>query len=636
VSQNFNVLNSSFARLVAYTTGMTNPDDPGAGGTYVDPTGTLYASTPPPATVTVFNNFGTPSDETAGTAASALRAYTCDIYGNIVKGTPTFNVSLTTSDPYSPPPGNQQVNNINGFADFTNMFRFHTHGTQTITFSPTTVTAESGTTPNITVNPGAYYGIQILVPGLTAVEGSGNSGMAAGAVQGIGAGDWYSGVSGLTGTTYEGNIQVEGVYFPVTVKAVDIFGNFVSSAPNDYMELFSDDPNSAAVPTKADYLGNTMTGGQAWFNVKLISNGLRTIESHDMTNPGIIDSGSSSEDLTVAYLQLSQTGLFHYELVINGVRVEDNQTVQVEAKPNTFNVVVEIRHDTIHQIVSLSKQFVLEAFSDITGPTPATGTLSVMSSQTTDGVCTIPNETYNRAQTIYLRARDLDSSDPSPVASRFSCRIDVSASAASRILMSSDPDNLVEGTTYQVEANHSVPIYAQVVDANNNYVTDAPVTFDLTASGATDSTLSVTQTVTNSTDGTAQTTFNAKAQNLQHTITATSGSATGTLTMNVTVTGEGGVYPNPFNPLLGQVAHIDYRLDEAADVKIEIYTLMGNLVWSKSIPSDSPGAKRGVNSVEWIGKNDNGVTIANGGYIILVKANGKERKRFKLGVYKGN
>ncbi len=634
VSQNFNVLNNSFARVVAYTTGMSIPDDLGAGGTYVDPTGALYPSTPPPASVNVFNNFGNPSAETAGIHASALRAYTCDIYGNIVKGTPSFNVSLDTSDPYSPPPINKQVDNINGYADFTNTFRFHTKGTQTITFSPTTVTATDGTTPNITVNPGAYYGLQILVPGLTAVEGSGNSGLATGAVQGLPANSWYSGVSGLTGTTYEGNIEVEGIYFAVTVQAVDLFGNFVgSSAPTNSIELRSDDPNSGAEPNSGAFLNDTLSGGRAWFNAQLRSNGLRTLTPYDLTNGSIID---GAESKTVAYLQISQTGLFHYELVINGIRVSDNQTVLVEAHPSTFNVRVEVVHDTLHQIVSLTKQFVLDVYSSISPLTPASGNLSINTSQILNGVCDIPNETYDVAQTIYIRAHDLDAGDLYPVAPGYSPRIDVSASAPSRILMSSDPDNLVEGTTYQVEANHNVPIYAQVLDVNNNYVVDSPVTFDLTANGATTSTLSLTQTATNSTNGTAQTTFIARAENLQHTITAHAGSATGILTMNVTVTGEGGVYPNPFNPLLGQVAHIDYKLDEPADVKIEIYTLLGNLVWTKSIPSDQPGAKRGVNSVSWLGKNDSGVTIANGGYIVLVKVNGKERKRFKLGVYKGN
>jgi hypothetical protein len=636
VSLNFNVLNNALARLVAYTTGMSIPDDLGAGGTYIDPTGSLYPSTPPPATVSVFNNFGTPSAETAGTPATVLHAYTCDIYGNIVKGTPEFNVTLDTSDPYSPPPTNQPVDSINGYADFTNDFRFHTRGTQTITFSPTTVTATDGTTPDITVNPGAYYGLQILVPGLTAVEGSGNSGLATGGMPGIPPGGWYNGVSSQTTTTYGGSIQVVGISFPVTVQAVDLFGNFVASSPGDSIELDSDDDGSGSQPSTSIPLTGSLSGGRAWFNGKLNTPGPRKLVPFDKTlgADAIIDGGEGG-GYTCAKVTVSDSGKFHYELIINGIR-EATEIIPVEAYPNTFNVVVEVRHDTIHDIVSLNKQVILEAFSDIAGLIPASGSLSASLISMSDGVATIPNETYDKAGTIYIRARDLDPNDPYPVASRFSPRIDVSASAPSHILMSSDPDNLVEGTTYQVEANHNVPIYAQVVDVNNNYVIDSPVTFDLSANGATSSTLSVTQTATNSTNGTAQTIFMARAENLQHTIVAHAGSATGTLTMNVTVTGEGGVYPNPFNPLLGQVAHIDYKLDEPADVKIEIYTLLGNLVWAKSIPSDQPGAKRGVNSVSWLGKNDTGVTIANGGYIVLVKVNGKERKRFKLGVYKGN
>jgi flagellar hook assembly protein FlgD len=97
------------------------------------------------------------------------------------------------------------------------------------------------------------------------------------------------------------------------------------------------------------------------------------------------------------------------------------------------------------------------------------------------------------------------------------------------------------------------------------------------------------------------------------------------------------VYPNPFNPSSTDQknwAHIDYRLDQDAPVKIYIYTLLGNLVWHKEMSAGSEGAQGGVNTTIWNGKNDNNVTVANGGYIAVVKVNDQEKYRFKIGAYK--
>jgi len=105
--------------------------------------------------------------------------------------------------------------------------------------------------------------------------------------------------------------------------------------------------------------------------------------------------------------------------------------------------------------------------------------------------------------------------------------------------------------------------------------------------------------------------------------------------MNVTVTKDGGVYPNPINPLKSnQWAHIDYVLEQSVAAKVYIYTLLGDLVWHKEFAAGTEGGRANMNSIVWNGKNDAGATVANGGYIAVVKVNDQEKYRFKIGVYK--
>ena len=95
-------------------------------------------------------------------------------------------------------------------------------------------------------------------------------------------------------------------------------------------------------------------------------------------------------------------------------------------------------------------------------------------------------------------------------------------------------------------------------------------------------------------------------------------------------------YPNPF-AAGRESTMIRYYLAEDADVRIVIYTLIGNLVKSMQIDSGSAGGERYWNEVPWDGKNEEGETVANGGYVIRIEAdngNKKEYKMHKAGVLK--
>ncbi len=97
-------------------------------------------------------------------------------------------------------------------------------------------------------------------------------------------------------------------------------------------------------------------------------------------------------------------------------------------------------------------------------------------------------------------------------------------------------------------------------------------------------------------------------------------------------------YPNPFNPRTEQ-ARIGYYLDEDSDLEVKIFTLLGELVWSKSITASDPLGRAGLHTdntaVLWDGKNDASKEVRSGVYICLIKNNTSgEEEKFKIAVVK--
>lgn len=80
--------------------------------------------------------------------------------------------------------------------------------------------------------------------------------------------------------------------------------------------------------------------------------------------------------------------------------------------------------------------------------------------------------------------------------------------------------------------------------------------------------------------------------------------------------------PNPFNPDTEETK-ICYYLDEEDDnVKIKLFTLTGDLVYSW----ENISGRKGLNQWPWNGKNEKGRIVENGGYICLIEAGGKKQK----------
>ena len=78
-------------------------------------------------------------------------------------------------------------------------------------------------------------------------------------------------------------------------------------------------------------------------------------------------------------------------------------------------------------------------------------------------------------------------------------------------------------------------------------------------------------------------------------------------------------YPNPFDSRK-EYTNIYYKLEAPADVRIEIYDLLGYKVSEKYYARGVQGAEQGTNRIIWDGKNDDGRKVAKGGYICRVYA----------------
>src|SRR6266496_678693 len=159
---------------------------------------------------------GTPVAQTAGTAiANGIVVNAVDANWNLA-GTAVPNVTITASDSNATiaddnggSTGNMTL--VSGTRTLSSL-TFKTAGTRTITASASGLT--SSTSGNVTVNPGAFTKLQLLVPGETAAPGT------------------------ATGKTGAASAQTTATAVNVTVNAVDANWNVVDSV-SDLVDITS-------------------------------------------------------------------------------------------------------------------------------------------------------------------------------------------------------------------------------------------------------------------------------------------------------------------------------------------------------------------------------------------------------------
>lgn len=202
---------------------------------------------------------GSPSDQTAGISVPVIVNAVDDDW-NLVSSTDI--VRITSSDPNATLPADAAL------AGGTQVFNviLKTAGSWTMTAEDfSDGTKSPSTSPSVTVDPGAFEKLQILVPGETASPGT------------------------ATGKTGSPSVQTAGTPFNATVNAVDAYWNVVTSTHT--VQITSSDPN-AVLPTDTALVAGTQT-----FAITAKTAGSSTVTASNVSDP--TKSPASSPTITV-------------------------------------------------------------------------------------------------------------------------------------------------------------------------------------------------------------------------------------------------------------------------------------------------------------------------------------------------
>lgn len=95
-------------------------------------------------------------------------------------------------------------------------------------------------------------------------------------------------------------------------------------------------------------------------------------------------------------------------------------------------------------------------------------------------------------------------------------------------------------------------------------------------------------------------------------------------------------FPNPFGNADRPQTKFIYFLDQDTDVEINIYTMIGELVWSCSFDASDRQGKRGPHEADivWDGRNDKGYRVLNGVYIARLSTGYGKSALIKIAVIK--
>lgn len=612
VSSNIVTASAEFERLLVMANGMMREQGVYTGST--PGTFPMYSGAP---------NFGSgnPVNDAAHTPLGyQFTVYSCDAYGNVTM-TPDvtgYTVTVSTTDSYAVPVTQSAISATTG--ELLRNVIFHT------AMSGVNVTAQinrpgisSFTTPNFTTTAGTPYGMQMIVPGLYAVPGSGYYDTA--------GFDWFNGVGGSEQT------QLSGNPFPVVVQACDIYGNFTNSPINN-VRVRTTSTNPSSYPNTTTFFDGPLGSyepGRVTLTATLVPIG--TSQSIELRVQDL-ESPQTLERVWKLYpnIYVTNSGELDYELIVNGVTYGDSSnSITAVSYPDTFSMTLNVIDAVSGQpVFGASNLFMLEAVRWNAPTTLASGQLNIQSGSVSNGKFITSNQWYNAAERIRIRVTDPNANlDP-----KWSCIIDFAANSLNaNMTLISSPANIRSGTVSTIIAN--------VSDPNGYPVIGQPVYFEF-LSGSSTSTgefpEGVTGVAVTDSSGNAIIPFTGGYINGNCIVQATYYAAdtiVRTTTVRVSLTdpiiGQVSNYPNPFRAG-NESTYISYLLAEATDVNIRIFTLFGDLVWSREIPRNEPGAVAGeVNIVEWDGLNMKGKTVGNGGYLCVVEAvvNGQNRKMMR-------
>jgi hypothetical protein len=453
-------------------------------------------------------------------------------------------------------------------------------GEQTITASaPSAPAVADGTSVTFGVAAGPYTKLLLTVPGQSTLPG---------------APDGRSGVAGDQSITYA---------FPATVQATDDWFNPLPYA-TDQVGLACTDP-------RAQIDGPlSMHGGTATFTVRLATGGYQMLTAANLTQSTMANSSTQVRAIS--------SGLHLVATIAQ-------EAIQAGAP---FTLEISALNDAGSVIQELNAQ-VTVAVRRAQGQEPGRGTLGTTTFQLMQGRRTI-SLSYTFAEDIVLHLSDDAGSTPT-------------VTGPLRV-MPGDPAVLtLAGEPRWVRPGRAVDLTAHLTDAWGNGIPQHSLTFALAAgdSGALAPGLDKYLSVATGSTGLATAQYVAPPFAQAFTVTVASGGlSAGWDVATAEVDPEAGAgyltnYPNPFHPGEGPTT-IVWKLDAASEVRLRIYTVSGSLVLDRRFAAGEDGGRNGDNSFDWDGTNGDGQSVASGGYVLRVEAQGdgstEHVMRRKIGV----
>lgn len=581
-----------------------------------------------------------------------FRVFACDAYGNITATADLAGntVTITINDAYAQPVTPTSISATYGYNDIDLIFHTAKSGMQV-----TAHTTQSGiadyTTPTFTTYAGPAYGLQLLVPGISAVEGSG---MTVGAFS-----NWYNGVTGIPSSEFTTQP------FPVTVQAADIFGNFKSGPTNPFRVYTSSttyiNPYPASHPTNlVNFTGNLgdSSPGRATFTAMYDVSQARDV---DLKPQDLSPAGPSNlERIWIEYpnVPIVMSGNLEYQIIVKGVTygLDGTNSVNAVVLPDTFaltvNVVDSVSKNPVYGVNHMFRLTPVFA-ADINTPTGVTLSVPLGGiGNVINGVYTTILEGYSRADLIRIRVDDPNAVPVVTTGPKYSCIIDFGANSLNvNMSVAAVPARIGAGRTSQIRAT--------VRDTSGNLVTGREVEFEFlnahpdTSSRGTFGGITTLESrggtpvliVSAITDlnGIASADFIGDYDPGKCVIVARYFGLGAPLTATVEVevslvdpATEISSYPNPFMAGV-ENTYISFLVETPAEVKIKIYNLFGQSVWEEKlseaevttlIQQDGHMITR-----SWNGRNLKGKIVGNGGYIAAIEAGSTKYKR-KIAVRK--
>ena len=432
-------------------------------------------------------------------------------------------------------------------------------GQQIFADDKTTPGLRPDTSSVIPVNGGPFARVLILAPGEFVQPGS---------------------PTGRGGTPTDESINYA---FNVTAMATDNWYNPVTGVSHT-VHVTSDDPLAQLPPD------TPMVNGTVDLPVRLARGGYNQICVNDVTQPSVPQSCTQVRAISSG---------FHLEAAITPATARAGEP---------FTLTVRVTNDagsTITEINSFVTVQVQNASSRLAGR----GTLLTTQFQLLQGQRNV-SETYTFAEPIVIVAHDDAGNAPAT-----SNSITINPGQPTTIHVSSNPP--------WVGGNKHATVTGQLVDAFENGVPDAAMTFQLLSGTGT---LGPIDSLT-AADGRARADFLSPRNPEKDQLRVSASGVVQDFMLETAFVdpyaagGFGTNYPNPFHPPT-QSTTIAYKLDDLASVTLRIFTLSGDLVFRKEFAKGDPGGMAGLNEVAWDGRNGKGEVVASGGYIALIEAQG--------------